>query len=132
MARDTARARLLPGDLARFLSIGVLGTYALIVISFFLFRGTPLPGNLLSSIALLAASGLSAMVCLAVWQTSPRKANLPWLVFGLAALFATITQGFSLISHGATAARLLEASWAGGAVLFSGGLAVMIQRAERG
>jgi diguanylate cyclase (GGDEF)-like protein len=132
MARDTGSARFFPGDFARFLSIGVLGVYVLVVISAFLLRGTPLPGNPLSSTTLLAASGLSAMVCLAAWQISPRKANLPWLVFGLGALFAAITHGFGLISHGATAARLLEISWAGGAVLFSAGLAVMIQRAERG
>ena len=132
MARDAARARLLPGDYARFVSVGVLISYVTVVALALIFRANVLTSETLSATVLFVATFLAASVCLIAWQVLPREVNLPWMLFGLAALFGAVGHGGYLLDDVAIRSSFVHVSWLATYGLYVAAIVVIIQQSERG
>ncbi len=132
MARDAARARLMPGDYARFVSIGVLISYVAVIVLALIFRANVLTSETLSATVLFVATFLAASVCLVTWQVLPREVNLPWMLFGLAALAGAVGHGGYLLDDVAARSAFVHISWLATYGLYVAALVVIIQQSERG
>ncbi len=132
MARGAARARLLPGDYARIVSVGVLISYVAVVALALIFRANVLTTELLSGTALFVATFLAAALCLAAWQILPREVNLPWMLFGFGAVSGVVAHGGYLFGDVVIRSSIIHISWLATYGFFLAGLVFIIQQSERG
>lgn len=133
MAReDAAPVRHMPADYARMLSIGVLVTYVLVVVAAFLLRANVLTSNVLSGPVLFMTSVLAAISCLAAARTLPRLVNVPWLMFGIAGVAASLSHVASFAGDVPLHRTLVHVAWAASYALFVAGIVWSIHQSERG
>jgi diguanylate cyclase (GGDEF)-like protein len=133
MARTGAtHTRLLPGDYALKFAAGVLILYAAVVAAALIFWTTPLIQDFLSGTALMGASALAGAACLSSARTLPRPLHLPWLLFGIGAVFATLSHAGMMLSDVAIRSAVIHLIWSGGYVFFVAGIVMIIQQGEGG
>jgi diguanylate cyclase (GGDEF)-like protein len=132
MASDSARARHLPGDYARLVSAGVLISYVALVALALVFNTDILSAQTLGGTALFLATLLAATFCLRAWQILPAEVNLPWMLFGTAAMFAVFSHAGYLSGDAATRTSIIHVSWSLAYVFFLGGLVRLVHQSEGG
>ena len=120
------------GVYVRFITLGAMAAYALVLFGGVLFWASEGMRSFLSGTVLLSAALLATILCVQSWRTLSRPASTMWLILACAAGLATLSHIAQLLPLGPSRRTAIHFIWLASYAFLLAAIVYAVHESERG